>query len=173
MNGMNCSWLIRKILIVRYSAFQGCMPSHPLSQVHVTQPPPISNKYHVRDQVWLKGTHLKLPHQMTKLAPKCYGPFKITKQINPSWPFLMHGRYTQCFVCHSYPLIMKPKPMDPTILDHHLTLSVERNSLRWSKSRTTNIMDSQEHSNTSSNGKEALKVTTHGNQLTWYSPLTY
>ena len=28
-------------------------------------------------------THLKLHHQKTKLAPKCYGPFQITKEISP------------------------------------------------------------------------------------------
>ena len=42
-----------------------------------------SPQFTVRDQVWLEGTHLKLPHQSTKLAPKRYGPFTITKQINP------------------------------------------------------------------------------------------
>ena len=31
---------------------------------------PPSPQYSVGDQVWLKGTHLKLPHQTTKLAPK-------------------------------------------------------------------------------------------------------
>ena len=40
-------------------------------------------QYSIRDQVWLKGLHLRLPHQSTKLAPKQYGPFKIMKQINP------------------------------------------------------------------------------------------
>ena len=39
-------------------------------------------QFTTRDQVWLEGTHLKLPHQSTKLAPKRYGPFTITKQIN-------------------------------------------------------------------------------------------
>ena len=43
-------------------------------------PPP---QFAVRDQVWLEGSHLKLPHQSTKSAPKRYGPFMITKQINP------------------------------------------------------------------------------------------
>ena len=40
-------------------------------------------QYNIRDQVWLEGLHLRLPHQSTKLALKWYGPFKITKQINP------------------------------------------------------------------------------------------
>ena len=41
-----------------------------------------SPQFTVGDQVWLEGTHLKLPHQSTKLAPKRYRPFTITKQIN-------------------------------------------------------------------------------------------
>ena len=42
-----------------------------------------SSQFAVGDQVWLEGSHLRLPHQSTKLAPKRYGPFTITKQINP------------------------------------------------------------------------------------------
>ena len=34
-------------------------------------------------EVWLEGKNLKLPHQGTKLAPKRYGLFKITKEISP------------------------------------------------------------------------------------------
>src|SRR5258708_21808876 len=37
----------------------------------------------VGTQVWLEGTHLCLPYQATKLAPKRYGPFKVTKEISP------------------------------------------------------------------------------------------
>ena len=40
-------------------------------------------KYKVGDQIWLEATHLKLRHQSTKLTPKCYGPFVITKEISP------------------------------------------------------------------------------------------
>ena len=41
------------------------------------------SQFAIGDQVWLEGSHLRLPHQSTKLAPKRYGPFTITKQINP------------------------------------------------------------------------------------------
>ena len=41
------------------------------------------SQFAVGDQVWLEGSHLRLPHQLSKLAPKRYGPFTITKQINP------------------------------------------------------------------------------------------
>ena len=41
------------------------------------------SKYKIGDQVWLEATHLKLRHQKTKLAPKHYGPFTVTKEISP------------------------------------------------------------------------------------------
>ncbi len=44
-------------------------------------PPP--SQFHVRDQVWLDASHLKLPHQKAKLTPKRLGPFKITQEISP------------------------------------------------------------------------------------------
>ena len=40
-------------------------------------------QYNTGDQVWLEGKNLKFPHQVTKLAPKRYGPFKIIKTISP------------------------------------------------------------------------------------------
>jgi hypothetical protein len=40
-------------------------------------------QYKTGDQVWLEGKNLKLPHQMTKLAPKRYRPFNIIKEISP------------------------------------------------------------------------------------------
>ena len=40
-------------------------------------------QYKPRDQVWLEVTHLKLLHQGSKLNPKCYGPFKVLKEISP------------------------------------------------------------------------------------------
>jgi hypothetical protein len=45
------------------------------------QAPPA--QYKTGSLVWLKGKHLKLPHQASKLAPKQYGPFQITKEISP------------------------------------------------------------------------------------------
>ena len=43
----------------------------------------IPSQHHIREQVWLEGKNLKFPHQATKLNPKCYGPFKIIKEISP------------------------------------------------------------------------------------------
>ncbi len=39
--------------------------------------------FSVGAQVWLEGTHLRLPYQATKLAPKRYGPFEITREVSP------------------------------------------------------------------------------------------
>ena len=35
------------------------------------------------EKVWLEGTNLKITHGSSKLAPKQYGPFTITKVISP------------------------------------------------------------------------------------------
>src|SRR5258708_29669240 len=48
-----------------------------------TQPGPIPSSFTVGTQVWLEGTHLCLPYQASKLAPKQYGPFKITREVSP------------------------------------------------------------------------------------------
>jgi Chromo (CHRromatin Organisation MOdifier) domain len=34
------------------------------------------------ERVWLEGTHLKLPYETMKLAPRRYGPFHITAKIS-------------------------------------------------------------------------------------------
>jgi hypothetical protein len=44
---------------------------------------PAPSPYQVEDRVWLEATHLHLPYQSTKLAPKHHGPFSITKEIFP------------------------------------------------------------------------------------------
>src|SRR5713226_1463182 len=41
------------------------------------------SQFKVNDQVWLDAKNLRLPYQTTKLAPKRYGPFRITKEISP------------------------------------------------------------------------------------------
>ena len=38
--------------------------------------------YQINDKVWLEGTNLTTTHPTTKLLPKRYGPFKITKVIS-------------------------------------------------------------------------------------------
>ena len=40
-------------------------------------------QYSPGDQVWLEGKNLCLPFQATKLTPKQYRPFKVTKGISP------------------------------------------------------------------------------------------
>jgi hypothetical protein len=42
----------------------------------------ILKQYHIGDLVYLKGKHLRFPHQAIKLNPKWYGPFKIIREIS-------------------------------------------------------------------------------------------
>ena len=44
---------------------------------------PPKGKFKTGDRVWLEGKNLKLPYQNLKLAPKRYGPFKISRVISP------------------------------------------------------------------------------------------
>ena len=37
----------------------------------------------VGDKVWLEATHLRLHYLSRKLAPKCMGPFEITRVLSP------------------------------------------------------------------------------------------
>jgi hypothetical protein len=34
------------------------------------------------EKVWLEGTHLRLPYETMKLAPRRYGPFKVAAKIS-------------------------------------------------------------------------------------------
>jgi hypothetical protein len=47
------------------------------------QAPIAGQIYKQGNQVWLEATHLRFPHQKTKLLPKRYGPFKVVKEISP------------------------------------------------------------------------------------------
>src|SRR5712672_462773 len=40
-------------------------------------------KYSIGDKVWLEATHLNLPYQTPKLAPKRQGPFNIVNVVSP------------------------------------------------------------------------------------------
>ena len=42
-----------------------------------------TSQHNVGDWVWLKAKYLALPYASAKLAPKCHGPFQITKEISP------------------------------------------------------------------------------------------
>ena len=42
-----------------------------------------TSQYKVGEWVWLKAKYLALPYASVKLAPKCHGPFQITKEISP------------------------------------------------------------------------------------------
>jgi len=60
----------------------------------VNQGPISEGKFKEGDQVWLEASNLKLPYHTPKLAPRCQGPFHISKVISlvayrlvlpPSW----------------------------------------------------------------------------------------
>ena len=74
---------------------------------------------------------------------------------------------------HYYPHMLRPMPTDRTILDHHPTLLEEKSFTKWSRYAATDIMDTLERCNISSNGKEALKAIIPGNLLIKSSPQTY
>src|SRR3984893_17991306 len=38
--------------------------------------------FHEGEKVWLEGTHLRLPYETMKLAPRQYGPFKVAAKIS-------------------------------------------------------------------------------------------
>ena len=44
---------------------------------------PPKRKFKTGDRVWLEGKNLKLPYQNLKLAPKRFGPFRVTRVISP------------------------------------------------------------------------------------------
>src|SRR6266403_4363643 len=66
---------------------------------------------------------------------------------------------------------MKQLRMVQTSPDHLLTLSMEKKNTKSNGSSHTDNSDDQSGCNTSSNGKDTLKATTHGNQLTRFMPL--
>src|SRR6266404_4449521 len=66
---------------------------------------------------------------------------------------------------------MKQLCMAQTSPDHLLTSSMEKKSTKSNESSHTDNSDDQNGFNISSNGKDTLKVTTHGNQLTRFTPL--
>src|SRR6266403_4321149 len=54
--------------------------------------------------------------------------------------------------------------------DHLLTSSMEKRSTKLNESSHTDNSDDQNGCNISSNGKDTPKATTHGNQLTRFTP---
>jgi hypothetical protein len=56
------------MVLKRNKQFQGCKAYKP---------------YEEGDLVWLDGKNLRTSHPTTKLAPKRFGPFKVTEVINP------------------------------------------------------------------------------------------
>src|SRR6266436_6608386 len=66
---------------------------------------------------------------------------------------------------------MKQLRTAQTSPDHLLTLSTEKRNTKSNESSHTDNSDDQNDFNTSSNGRDTPKVTTHGNQLIKSMPL--
>src|SRR6266446_9260157 len=66
---------------------------------------------------------------------------------------------------------MKQLHTAQTLPDRPLTSSTEKRNTKSNESSHTNNSDDQNDSNISLNGKDTLKVTTHGNQLIKSMPL--
>src|SRR6266446_3133248 len=66
---------------------------------------------------------------------------------------------------------MKQLRTAQTSPDHLLTLSTEKKNTKLNESSHTDNSDGRNDCNTSSNGKDTPKATTHGNQLTRFMPL--
>src|SRR6266436_5306442 len=66
---------------------------------------------------------------------------------------------------------MKRLHMVQTSPDHPLTSSTEKKNTKSNESSHTDNLDDQNGFNTSLNGRDTPKVTTHGNQLIKFMPL--
>src|SRR6266481_2354621 len=66
---------------------------------------------------------------------------------------------------------MKRLRMAPTSPDHPLTLLMGKKSTKSNESSHTDNSDDRNGCNTSSNGRDTPRVTTHGNQRTRFMPL--
>jgi len=62
--------------------------------------------------------------------------------------------------------------MAQTLPDHPLTSLTEKRNTKSNESSHTDNLNGQDAFNTSSNGRDTPKVTTHGNQLIRFMPLT-
>src|SRR5579863_8592292 len=86
------------------------------------------------------------------------------------WPISfnspINGTFTPFFTPACLPHTSRRTPTDPTIPDPHLTLSREKRNMKWSRYEATDVMDGENNSNISSNGKATQRAITPGNQLT-------
>ena len=58
------------------------LATHALNNT-VKKATPMEVKWSVGQKVWLEVKNLALPYGTIKLAPRCHGPFKITKVLSP------------------------------------------------------------------------------------------
>ncbi len=61
---------------------QQILATHALNNV-AKKVAPTEAKWNINQKVWLEAKNLALPYGTVKLAPRHYGPFKITKVLSP------------------------------------------------------------------------------------------
>jgi hypothetical protein len=112
-----------------------------------------------KNQVWLDMRNLKMNHHK-KIAPKREGPFEIDEVLGPVTYWLIHGRYTMCFMQWYSDHTSKMKSMETTIQGPYLNYSKEKRYMKWKQ--FSNINEGEEDTNTMSNGKVIWSPKQHG-----------
>ena len=108
-------------------------------------------RLHAGDRVWLEGKNLKLPYQNLKLAPKRYGPFKISRVISPvayQLDLPRHGRYITSSTPAFCPRIKRRNNTEPTSRDLPQTSLMEKKNTRSRPSEIIATLGDGELSNT-------------------------
>jgi hypothetical protein len=96
--------------------------------------------YQEQDRVWLEATNLKTTHPTTKLAPKRYGPFTITKKVlDVVFQLELPHQWKVHNVFHAslltpYVETWKPNYTDPTTPNPLLTSQKETQNSKSNKS---------------------------------------
>ena len=127
------------------------------------------------DWVWLEAKHLALPYASAKLAPKCYGPFKITWEISPvAYQLKLPSAWTIHDMFHSSLLMPYKETKEhrgqfqcppPELIDNKEEYEVEQII-------NHSTMGNNISFNTSSTGRVTQLQMTHGSLLTKSMPMT-
>ena len=106
----------------------------------------------IGDQVWLEGTNLRLPTNVTpKLSPRRYGPFKVAAIISKvayKLELPEHWKIHNVFHASLLTPYKETSQHGPNFLEHHQTLSKENLNGKLRKSSKQDALDEQKRSST-------------------------
>ena len=127
------------------------------------------SQYHVGDWVWLEAKHLALLYASAQLAPRCHGPFWITKEISlVAYQLELPRAWTIHNVFHSS--LLTPYKETP---EHRAQFQCPPpeliDNMRWKTLSITGTMGNNVSFNTSSTEEVTQQQMTHGNPLTKYT----